>query len=171
MPRNRNNRSRQRRDGRIRPPPPPAALTCRCAPMCCAGGSTSNLGRRKLGFSVSGRARIGGKAALTGLVGSKDGLGAEGRYVREVLPRPVVNDLSAARRDRRWTGPYGARLRQNPPQRGGRSSLQAPVFTGPRQASVAVVDGSGDSSKLRAFAGRPRQLRHARMSAPRTPTK
>jgi hypothetical protein len=116
-----------------------------------AGGFTSDLGRRKLGFSVSGRARIGGKAesceetefciraarlfpggywayrpgacvhhavppqrttwkyfvhrclvegtakaVLRGLTGSKDGLGSEGRYVREVLPRAVLHNLSAA---------------------------------------------------------------------------
>jgi hypothetical protein len=114
---------------------------------------TSELGRRKLGFSVSGRASIGGKAesceetefyiraarlypggywayrpgarvhhavpaqrttwkyfvhrclvegaakaVLTDLAGSKDGLGAEGRYVREVLTRAVASDLSAAMR-------------------------------------------------------------------------
>jgi glucosyl-dolichyl phosphate glucuronosyltransferase len=35
---------------------------------------------------------------LTGLAGSRDGLGAEGRYVREVLPRAVASDLKAAMR-------------------------------------------------------------------------
>lgn len=35
---------------------------------------------------------------LTGLAGSRDGLGAEGRYVREVLPRAVASDLRAAMR-------------------------------------------------------------------------
>ena len=182
-----------------------------------AGGFPSDLGRRKLGFSVSGRARIGGKAesceetefsiraarlfpggywayrpgarmhhavptqrttwkyfvhrcpvegtakaVLTCLAGSKDGLGAEGRYVREVLPRAVVNDLGAALRGQtgatRRAGaiiaglrPYGVRLRQNPPQRGRRSSLQVSVLTGPRLGSIAVVDGAGHSSKLRAL--------------------
>ena len=38
------------------------------------------------------------KAVLAGLAGSKDSLGAEGRYVREVLPRAVVSDLNAALR-------------------------------------------------------------------------
>jgi hypothetical protein len=35
---------------------------------------------------------------LTGLAGSRDGLGAEDRYVREVLPRAVASDLRAAMR-------------------------------------------------------------------------
>ncbi|TIW04339.1 MAG: hypothetical protein E5V74_06945 [Mesorhizobium sp.] len=38
------------------------------------------------------------KAVLTDLAGSKDGLGAEGRYVLEVLPRAVASDLGAAMR-------------------------------------------------------------------------
>jgi hypothetical protein len=42
------------------------------------------------------------KAVLTGLAGSQDGLGTEGRYVREVLPRAVVNDLKAALRGQAW---------------------------------------------------------------------
>lgn len=36
------------------------------------------------------------KAVLAGLAGSKDGLGAEARYVREVLPRAAVKVLRAA---------------------------------------------------------------------------
>jgi glucosyl-dolichyl phosphate glucuronosyltransferase len=36
------------------------------------------------------------KAVLKGIAGSKDGLGAEGRYVREVLSRAVASNLSAA---------------------------------------------------------------------------
>jgi glycosyltransferase involved in cell wall biosynthesis len=139
-------------DGRIRNPLG-ANMSVRADVLRGAGGFTSDLGRRKLGFSVSGRARIGGKAesceetefsiraarlfpggywayrpgarvhhavpaqrttwkyfvhrclvegtakaVLTGLAGSKDGLGAEGRYVREVLPRAVLNDLGAALR-------------------------------------------------------------------------
>lgn len=118
-----------------------------------AGGFASELGRRKLGFSVSGRARIGGKAesceetefcirtarlypgghwayrpgarvghavpaqratwryfvqrcliegtakaVLRNLAGARDGLGAEGRYVREVLPAGVVRNLGLALR-------------------------------------------------------------------------
>lgn len=35
-------------------------------------------------------------ASRTILAESKDGLGAEGRYVREVLPRAVASDLRAA---------------------------------------------------------------------------
>jgi hypothetical protein len=38
------------------------------------------------------------KAVLTDLAGSRDGLGAEGRYVWEVLPRAVASDLRAALR-------------------------------------------------------------------------
>jgi hypothetical protein len=38
------------------------------------------------------------KAVLKDLAGSSDCLGAEGRYVREVLPRAVVTDLRAALR-------------------------------------------------------------------------
>ncbi|WP_256806142.1 MULTISPECIES: glycosyltransferase family 2 protein [unclassified Bradyrhizobium] len=139
-------------DGRIRNPIG-ANMSVRADVLRRAGGFTSELGRRKLGFSVSGRARIGGKAesceetefciratrlhpggywayrlgarvhhavpaqrttwkyfvhrclvegtakaVLTGLAGSKDGLGAEGRYVRDVLPRAVASDLRAAMR-------------------------------------------------------------------------
>jgi hypothetical protein len=36
------------------------------------------------------------KAVLTDLAGPKDGLGAEKRYVREVLPRAVASALGAA---------------------------------------------------------------------------
>jgi GT2 family glycosyltransferase len=140
------------RDGRIRNPIG-ANMSVRADVLRGAGGFTSDLGRRKLGFSVSGRARVGGKAesceetefciraarlypgsywayrpgarvhhavpverttwryfvhrclvegtakaVLTDLAGSKDGLGAEGRYVREVLPRAVASDLRAAMR-------------------------------------------------------------------------
>jgi GT2 family glycosyltransferase len=139
-------------DGRIRNPIG-ANMSVRADVLRHAGGFTSDLGRRKLGFSVSGRATFGGKAesceetefciraarlhpggyfayrpgarvhhavpvqrmtwsyfvhrcliegnakaVLAGLAGPKDGLGAEGRYVREVLPRAVVNDLTAALR-------------------------------------------------------------------------
>jgi glucosyl-dolichyl phosphate glucuronosyltransferase len=139
-------------DGRIRNPIG-ANMSVRADVLRHAGGFTSDLGRRKLGFSVSGRATFGGKAesceetefciraarlhpggyfayrpgarvhhavpvqrttwsyfvhrcliegnakaVLAGLAGSKDGLGSEGRYVREVLPRAVVNDLTAALR-------------------------------------------------------------------------
>jgi glycosyltransferase involved in cell wall biosynthesis len=138
------------RDGRIRNPIG-ANMSVRADVLRRAGGFTSELGRRKLGFSVSGRARIGGKAesceetefcirasrlyprgywayrpgarvhhavpaqrttwkyfvhrcliegtakaVLADLAGSKDGLGAEGRYVREVLSRAVASDLRAA---------------------------------------------------------------------------
>ena len=137
----------QTRDGRIRNPIG-ANMSLRADVLHRAGGFTSDLGRRKLGFSVSGRARIGGKAesceetefciraarlypggywayrpgarvrhavpaqrttwkyfvhrclvegtakaVLANLAGSKDGLRAESRYVREVLPRAVANDL------------------------------------------------------------------------------
>jgi glucosyl-dolichyl phosphate glucuronosyltransferase len=137
-------------DGRIRNPVG-ANMSVRADVLRGAGGFTSDLGRRKLGFSVSGRASIGGKAesceetefciraarlfpgghwayrpgarvhhavppqrttwkyfvhrclvegtakaVLRGLAGSKDGLRAEGRYVREVLPRAVAYNLSAA---------------------------------------------------------------------------
>jgi GT2 family glycosyltransferase len=140
------------RDGRIRNPIG-ANMSVRADVLRGAGGFTSDLGRRKLGFSVSGRARVGGKAesceetefciraarlypggywayrsgarvhhavpaqratwryfvhrcliegtakaVLTDLAGSKEGLGAEGRYVREVLPRAVASDLKAAMR-------------------------------------------------------------------------
>jgi glycosyltransferase involved in cell wall biosynthesis len=140
------------RDGRIRNPIG-ANMSVRADVLRRAGGFTSELGRRKLGFSVSGRARIGGKAesceetefciraarlypggywayrpgarvrhavpaqrttwkyfvhrclvegtakaGLADLAGSKDGLGVEGRYVREVLTRAVVSDLRAALR-------------------------------------------------------------------------
>jgi glucosyl-dolichyl phosphate glucuronosyltransferase len=116
-----------------------------------AGGFTSDLGRRKLGFSVNGKARIGGKAesceetefcirtvqlnpggywayqrearvrhcvpaqrttwryfvqrclvegtakaVLTRLTGRVAGLGAESRYVRDVLPRALALSLLAA---------------------------------------------------------------------------
>ncbi len=49
------------RDGRIRNPIG-ANMSVRADVLRRAGGFTSHLGRRKLGFSVSGRARIGGKA-------------------------------------------------------------------------------------------------------------
>jgi len=138
------------RDGRIRNPIG-ANMSVRADVLRRTGGFTSQLGRRKLGFSVSGRGRIGGKAesceetefciraarlhtggywayrpgarvhhavpahrltwkyfvhrclvegnakaVLTDLAGSKDGLRAEGRYVREVLPRAVAKNLRAA---------------------------------------------------------------------------
>lgn len=137
-------------NGRIRNPIG-ANMSVRADVLRNAGGFTSDLGRRKLGFSVSGRATFGGKAEsceetefciraarlhpggyfayrpgarvhhavpaqrttwkyfvhrcliegnakaiLRSLSGSKDGLGAEGRYVREVLPRAVMKDLRAA---------------------------------------------------------------------------
>jgi glucosyl-dolichyl phosphate glucuronosyltransferase len=140
------------REGRVRNPIG-ANMSVRADVLRRAGGFTSHLGRRKLGFSVSGRARIGGKAesceetefciraarlhpggyfayrpgarvhhavpaqrttwkyfvhrcliegtskaVLTNLAGSKDGLGAEKRYIREVLTRAVVSDLGAALR-------------------------------------------------------------------------
>jgi GT2 family glycosyltransferase len=139
-------------EGRIRNPIG-ANMSVRADVLSRAGGFTSDLGRRKLGFSVSGRATFGGKAesceetefciraarlhpggyfayrpgarvhhavpaqrttwsyfvhrcliegnakaVLAGLAGAKDGLGSEGRYVREVLPRAVINDLAAALR-------------------------------------------------------------------------
>jgi glucosyl-dolichyl phosphate glucuronosyltransferase len=142
----------QVRDVRIRNPIG-ANMSVRGDVLRRAGGFTSALGRRKLGFSVSGRARIGGKAesceetefciratrlypghywayrpgarvhhavpaqratwkyfvhrclvegtakaVLADLAGSKDGLGVEGRYVREVLTRAVASDLRAAMR-------------------------------------------------------------------------
>ena len=137
-------------NGRIRNPIG-ANMSLRADVLRRAGGFTSDLGRRKLGFSVSGRATFGGKAesceetelciravrlhpggyfayrpgarvhhavpaqrttwsyfvhrcliegtakaVLTSLAGAKDGLGAEGRYVRVVLPRAVVKNLGAA---------------------------------------------------------------------------
>ncbi|HEU4805941.1 MAG TPA: glycosyltransferase family 2 protein [Nitrobacter sp.] len=140
------------RKGRIRNPIG-ANMSVRADVLRHAGGFTSDLGRRKLGFSVSGRATFGGKAesceetefciraarlhpgcyfayrpgarvhhavpaqrvtwnyfvhrcliegnakaVLAGLAGSTDGLGAEGHYVRKVLPRAVVKDLRAALR-------------------------------------------------------------------------
>jgi glycosyltransferase involved in cell wall biosynthesis len=140
------------RDGRIRNPIG-ANMSVRADVLRRAGGFSSDLGRRKLGFSVSGRATVGGKAesceetefciraarlhpggywayrpgarvlhavpaqrttwkyfvhrclvegaakaVLADLAGSGDCLGAEGRYVREVLPRAVVADLGAALR-------------------------------------------------------------------------
>jgi GT2 family glycosyltransferase len=140
------------RNGRIRNPIG-ANMSVRADVLRNAGGFSSSLGRRKLGFSVSGRAAFGGKAesceetefciraarlhpggyfayrpgarvhhvvpaqrvtwsyfvhrcliegnakaVLADLSGPKDGLGSEGRYVREVLPRAVVNDLRAALR-------------------------------------------------------------------------
>lgn len=142
----------QVRNGRIRNPIG-ANMSVRADVLRHAGGFTSELGRRKLGFSVSGRASFSGKAesceetefciraarlhpggyfayrsgarvhhavpaqrttwsyfvhrcliegnakaVLTGLAGSKGELGAEGHYVRKVLPRAVVNDLRAALR-------------------------------------------------------------------------
>ncbi|GKQ49664.1 glycosyltransferase family 2 protein [Bradyrhizobium sp. Ce-3] len=48
-------------DGRIRNPIG-ANMSVRADVLRAAGGFTSDLGRRKLGFSVSGRARFGGKA-------------------------------------------------------------------------------------------------------------
>ncbi|MFC0242574.1 glycosyltransferase family 2 protein [Rhodopseudomonas telluris] len=138
--------------GRIRNPVG-ANMSVRADVLRRAGGFTSDLGRRKLGFSVSGKARIGGKAesceetefsirtarlnpgchwayrrgaqvrhcvpaqrttwkyfvqrclvegtakaVLTRLTGHADGLGAENRYVREVLPRAVARNLVAALR-------------------------------------------------------------------------
>lgn len=138
--------------GRIRNPIG-ANMSVRTDVLRRAGGFTSDLGRRKLGFSVSGKARIGGKAesceetefsirtarlnpggywayrdgarvrhcvpaqrttwkyfvqrclvegtakaVLTGLTGRADGLGAENRYVRDVLPRAVARNLLAAMR-------------------------------------------------------------------------
>jgi glucosyl-dolichyl phosphate glucuronosyltransferase len=140
------------RDGRIRNPIG-TNMSVRADVLRRAGGFASDLGRRKLGFSVSGRARIGGKAesceetefriraarlypggywayrpgarvhhavpaqrttwkyfvhrclvegtakaVSANLAGSKDGLRAESRYVREVLPRAVASDLRAAMR-------------------------------------------------------------------------
>jgi GT2 family glycosyltransferase len=140
------------RDGRMRNPIG-ANMSVRADVLRRAGGFTSELGRRKLGFSVSRRARIGGKAesceetefciraarlypggywayrpgarvhhfvpaqrttwkyfvhrclvegtakaVLSDLAGAKEGLGAERRYVREVLPRAVASDLRAAMR-------------------------------------------------------------------------
>jgi GT2 family glycosyltransferase len=140
------------RDGRIRNPIG-ANMSVRADVLRRAGGFSSDLGRRKLGFSVTGRATVGGKAesceetefciraarlypggywayrmgarvhhavpaqrttwryfvhrclvegaakaVLTDLAGSRDGLGAEGRYVWEVLPRAVASDLRAALR-------------------------------------------------------------------------
>jgi glycosyltransferase involved in cell wall biosynthesis len=139
------------RNGRIRNPIG-ANMSVRADVLRRAGGFSAHLGRRKLGFSVSGRARIIGKAesceetelciraavlhpggyfayrekarvhhavpaqrtawkyfvhrclvegaakaALTALAGSS-GLGTEGRYVREVLPRAVARNLKAALR-------------------------------------------------------------------------
>jgi glucosyl-dolichyl phosphate glucuronosyltransferase len=139
------------RNGRIRNPIG-ANMSVRADVLRRAGGFSAHLGRRKLGFSVSGRARIIGKAesceetelciraavlhpggffayrerarvhhavpaqrttwkyfvhrclvegaakaALTALAGSA-GLGTEGRYVREVLPRAVARNLKAALR-------------------------------------------------------------------------
>lgn len=139
-------------NGRIRNPIG-ANMSVRADVLRNAGGFTADLGRRKLGFSVSGRATFGGKAesceetefciraarlhpggyfayrpgarvhhvvpaqrttwkyfvhrcliegnakaVLRSLSGSGDGLGAEGRYVREVLPRAVLKDLRAALR-------------------------------------------------------------------------
>lgn len=49
------------RDGRIRNPIG-ANMSVRADVLRSAGGFTPHLGRRKLGFSVSGRSRIGGKA-------------------------------------------------------------------------------------------------------------
>lgn len=134
--------------GRIRNPIG-ANMSIRADVLQRAGGFSPHLGRRKLGFSISGKARIGGKAesceetelciraarmhpggyfayrdgarvshvvpaqrttwkyfvhrcliegaakaALTTIAGS-DGLGAENRYVREVLPRAVIRALLA----------------------------------------------------------------------------
>jgi glycosyltransferase involved in cell wall biosynthesis len=150
------------RDGRIRNPIG-ANMSVRADVLRHAGGFTSDLGRRKLGFSVSGRATFGGKAesceetefciraarlhpggyfayrpgacvhhavpvqrmtwsyfvhrcliegkakaVLAGLAGSKDGLGSEGRYVREILPRAVIKNLTAALRGRTGAARAGA---------------------------------------------------------------
>jgi hypothetical protein len=46
-------------------PQPPRNMSVRADVLRGAGGFPSDLGRRKLGFSVSGRARIGGKAEET----------------------------------------------------------------------------------------------------------
>lgn len=138
------------RDGRIRNPVG-ANMSVLADVLRHAGGFTSDLGRRKLGFSVSGRAAFRGKAesceetefcirtarlypggywayrpaalvrhtvpaqratwkyfvhrcliegtakaVLTELAGVGSGLGAEGRYVRDVLPRAVMRELGAA---------------------------------------------------------------------------
>ncbi|NDV86795.1 glycosyltransferase [Aurantimonas aggregata] len=137
------------RNGRIRNPIG-ANMSVRTDVLRRTGGFSSHLGRRKLGFSVSGKARTGGKAesceetefciracrlypggyfafhprarvlhivpaqratwkyfvnrclvegmakaTVAGLAGAK-GLNAEGRYVRQVLPRAVAEDLMAA---------------------------------------------------------------------------
>ena len=151
-------------EGRIRNPVG-ANMSVRAEVLRGAGGFTSDLGRRKLGFSVSGKARIGGKAesceetefcirtaslypgdywaycsgarvrhcvpaqrttwryfvhrclvegtakaVLSGLAGpSNNGLGTEGRYVREVLTRALARNLLAAiRGDARTLGRAGA---------------------------------------------------------------
>lgn len=192
------------RDGRIRNPIG-ANMSVRADVLRRAGGFAPGLGRRKLGFSVSGRARIGGKAesweetefciravrlypggywayrpaarvlhavpvqrttgkyfvhrclvegtakaVLGRLAGSKDGLGAEGCYVREVLPRAVASDLTAAMRgkvgcpagrsDHGWLCPYFVRLCHDAPRRGRRGLVTASAITGPRLESIAGAD-------------------------------
>jgi len=152
-------------EGRIRNPVG-ANMSVRAEVLRNVGGFTSDLGRRKLGFSVSAKARIGGKAesceetefcirtarlhpggywayrsearvrhcvpaqratwkyfvhrclvegtakaVLTTLTGPRDGLGAEGRYVRVVLPRALARNLfSAIRGDAGALGRAGAIL-------------------------------------------------------------
>jgi hypothetical protein len=126
------------RNGSIRNPIG-ANMSVRTDVLWRAGGISAHLGCCKLGFSVSGRARIVGKAesceetelciredaakaALTALAGSR-GLGTEGRYAREVLPRAVVRDLKVAwrgrrrvagRRDHRRARAHGILLRHDP---------------------------------------------------------
>lgn len=140
------------RNGRIRNPLG-ANMSARADVLRRSGGFTSDLGRRKLGFSVSGRVTFGGKAesceetefciraarlypggyfayrpqarvhhavpvqrmtwsyfvrrcliegnakaVLSGLAGPQDGLGAESRYLREVLPRAALKNLQAGLR-------------------------------------------------------------------------
>ncbi len=136
------------RNGRMRNPIG-ANMSVRTDVLRRAGGFSTELGRRKLGFSVTGMARIGGKAesceetefciraaglypggyfayrdgarvshsvpaqratwkyfarrclvegaakAALAAIAGVDGLGAENRYVRQVLPRAVVRALAS----------------------------------------------------------------------------